>query len=70
MVNRDELYVFLKEQCEFNGEELYEYLNNKGFKFFLNSQGSCRLGLLSLRLIVKQSIFGLGGFTIWSLVIF
>jgi hypothetical protein len=27
MENTDELYVFLKEQCEFNGEELYEYSN-------------------------------------------
>jgi hypothetical protein len=27
MENTDELYMFLKEQCEFNGEELCEYLN-------------------------------------------
>jgi hypothetical protein len=37
MENTDELYVFLKEQCEFNGEELYEYLNmlyEENFKNF------------------------------------
>ena len=37
MENTDELYVFLKEQCEFNGEELYKYLNmlyEENFKNF------------------------------------
>jgi hypothetical protein len=27
MENTDELYMFLKEQCAFNEEESFEYLN-------------------------------------------
>jgi hypothetical protein len=40
MENRDELYVFLREQCAFSVEESCEYLNIKFFNFLLNSQGS------------------------------
>jgi hypothetical protein len=42
MENRDEVYVFLREQCAFSVEESCEYLNIQFFKFFVEQSGFLR----------------------------